>query len=164
MSRRQNRVALSALPPDEHGPIARVEMHHRARSARTAANRQFLVGQALELVRAAGNGEVPHQLAACTRAIHSTLRMGSRSSDSVLDEHAEARAVRRLFVADNSALPNSLGGANPTLTTQALATRTAERIIQRYFDGHDWVTKVQPTSSISPSVTAAVVRLGDGNG
>jgi len=153
----QNRVTLSASPPDEHGAIARVEMHHRARSARTAANRAFLVGKALELVKAAGATATfrtnwPPVLA----HIHSTLRVGSRESDSVLDEYAEARAVRRLFVADNSALPNSLGGANPTLTTQALATRTAERIVQRYFRGHDWVTKEQPTSSIAPIVTAAV--------
>src|SRR5207247_743548 len=50
----QNRVSLSALPADEHGAIPRVEVHHHARSARTAANREFLVGKALELVRAAG--------------------------------------------------------------------------------------------------------------
>ncbi|HMF99577.1 MAG TPA: hypothetical protein VKE96_35000 [Vicinamibacterales bacterium] len=31
-------------------------------------------------------------------------------------------------MADNSALASSLGGPNPTLTTQALATRTGERI------------------------------------
>jgi choline dehydrogenase-like flavoprotein len=130
---------------------------HRARSARTAANRTFLVGKGLELVKAAGATATfrtnwPPVLA----HIHSTLRVGSRASDSVLDEYAEARAVSRLFVADNSALPNSLGGANPTLTTQALATRTAERIVQRYFHGHDWVTKEQPTASIAPIVTAAV--------
>jgi len=30
-------------------------------------------------------------------------------------------------------LPNSLGGPNPTNTSQALATRTGERIVERYF-------------------------------
>ena len=156
----QNRVRLSAFPPDEHGPIPRVEMHHRARSARTTANREFLVGKAFELLRAAGaiaafRMNWPPVLA----HIHSTLRMGARSSDSVLDEYAEARAIRGLFVADNSALPNSLGGANPTLTTQALATRTAERIVRHYFDGDEWVTQQPAVSSISPAVTAAVEEL-----
>ena len=33
-----------------------------------------------------------------------------------------------LFVSDNSALANGLGGPNPTLTTQAHATRTAEKM------------------------------------
>jgi hypothetical protein len=73
----------------------------------------------------------------------------------------QAGAVRRLFVADNAALPNSLGGANPTLTTQALATRTAERIVSRRFDGKPWVRKQAPTSSIDPAVTLAVVARGE---
>ena len=60
--------------------------------------------------------------------------------------NAEARAGKGLFVADNSALANGLGGPNPTLTTQALATRTAEKIFQLYFDGSPWVT----TSRRSP--------------
>jgi choline dehydrogenase-like flavoprotein len=156
----QNRVSLSAFPPDEHGPIARVEVHHRARSPRTVANREYLVGKALELAHAAGavatlRTNWPPVLA----HIHSTLRLGSSAADSVLDEHAEARMVSRLFVADNSALPNALGGANPTLTTQALATRTAERIVQRYFDGDPWIADASPVSSIAPAVTTAVQGL-----
>jgi choline dehydrogenase-like flavoprotein len=53
----------------------------------------------------------------------------------VLDANAEARFVERLFIASNSALANSLGGPNPTLTSQALATRTAEKIVQEHFGG-----------------------------
>ena len=59
----------------------------------------------------------------------------------MLDANAEARAVKRLFIADNAALANGIGGPNPTLTTQALATRTAEKIFQRYFGGDPWVGK-----------------------
>ncbi|TMQ10504.1 MAG: hypothetical protein E6J90_32035 [Deltaproteobacteria bacterium] len=55
--------------------------------------------------------------------------MGVSPNDSVLDDTAEARPVKRLFIADNSALANALGGPNPTLTSQALATRTAEKLI-----------------------------------
>lgn len=51
--------------------------------------------------------------------------------DSVLDDHAEARWVDPLFVGDNSAFANCLGGPNPTLTNQALAIRTAERIFSK---------------------------------
>ena len=82
--------------------------------------------------------------------------MGASAADSVLDGNEEARTVSRLFVADNSALPNGLGGANPTLTTQALATRTAERIVTSYVDGKPWVGKSDPVSSIDPTVTLAV--------
>ena len=49
---------------------------------------------------------------------------------------------------------------NPTLTTQAIATRTAEKIFQRYFDGDPCVTSEAPVSSIDPAVTAAVLELG----
>jgi choline dehydrogenase-like flavoprotein len=68
--------------------------------------------------------------------------------------------VKRLFVADNSALANCLGGPNPTLTTQALATRTAEKIFTRYFDGDPWVKRDSPMSSIDPRVTKAVRARG----
>jgi choline dehydrogenase-like flavoprotein len=83
--------------------------------------------------------------------------MGSSASNSVLDASAESRFVKRLFVADNSALPNCLGGPNPTLTTQALATRTAENIFVKYFGGDRWVRREAPVSSIDRVVTNAVV-------
>ena len=75
------------------------------------------------------------------------------------DKLAPLYSVKRLFVADNSALANALGGPNPTLTTQALATRTAEKIFARYFGGDPWVGRESPVSSIDPAVTAAVVAL-----
>jgi choline dehydrogenase-like flavoprotein len=78
----------------------------------------------------------------------------------VLNANAEARSVKRLFVADNSALANGIGGLNPTLTTQALATRTAEKIFRRYFDGDPWVKAETPVSSVDPAVTHAVLERG----
>jgi choline dehydrogenase-like flavoprotein len=89
---------------------------------------------------------------------HSTMRMGLSADDSILDTHAEARWVKRLFIADNSALANGIGGPNPTLTTQAIATRTAERIFSTYFGGLPWVRSETPVSSIDPAVTRAVVQ------
>jgi choline dehydrogenase-like flavoprotein len=158
----QNRVTLSSqLPADEHGPIPRVEFHQRQRSARTRANREHLAGQAVRLLRAAGATKV-FRIGWPPLILHvqSTMRMGHRAQDSVLDESAEARFVKRLFVADNSALPNALGGPNPTLTTQALATRTAEKIFTRYFGGDAWVRREAPLPSIDRAVTAAVRDRG----
>ncbi len=60
-------------------------------------------------------------------------------------------------MADNSALPNALGGPNPTLTSQALATRTAEKIFQLYFGGDPWVRRESPMSSINDRVTKGVL-------
>lgn len=60
--------------------------------------------------------------------IQSTMRMGY-----VTDTNCEANQVKRLFIADNSVLYNGIGGPNPTLTTQALATRTAVKMAELYF-------------------------------
>lgn len=158
----QNRVVLSeTAPPDAYGPIARIAIAHRQLAARTVANREFLVGQAVRLLRAAGALLVARlSLPPVLIHSHSTLRMGMDEVDSVLDAHGEARGVPRLFVADNAALANSLGGPNPTLTTQALATRTAEQIFTRYFDGDPWVGREAPVASIDPLVTQAVIAAG----
>ena len=156
----QNGVSLSAaVPPDEHGPVARVEIQQRNRSARTIANREFLVAQAVTLLRGLGATRV-HRINKPPFVIHShsTMRMGAAADDSVLDGNAEARWVKRLFVADNSALANGIGGPNPTLTTQALATRTAEGIFTKYFGGEPWVQRESPVSSVDDAVTRAVLE------
>src|SRR6185295_16463358 len=157
----QNRVVLSALPGDEHGPVPKVIFRQRNRSARTVANREFLVRQATALLRGAGARKVFRlDWAPLILHVQSTMRMGTDASNSVLDETAEARWVKRLFLADNSALAISLGGPNPTLTSQALATRTAEQIFQRYFGGAPWVTRESPVTSTDDRVTHAVIARG----
>jgi choline dehydrogenase-like flavoprotein len=156
----ENRVTLSTvMSPDAHGPIARVSLPRR--SARTLANREYLAARSVELLRAAGAREVVRlNWAPVLLHIHSTMRMGVSAADSVLDADAGARAVKRLFIADCSALPNSLGGPNPTLTMQALATRTAEKVFVRYFGGDPWVGHESPVSSVDDTVTQAVMAAG----
>jgi choline dehydrogenase-like flavoprotein len=154
------RVRLSQTV-DVNGPVARVELPVASRTARTVRNREFLVGKAIELLRAAGARDIARlRWPPVLLHIHGTTRMGASEADSVLDANAEARWVRRLFVADNSALSNSLGGPNPTLTTQALATRTAEKIAQLYFGIGPWVGRESAVSSVDPSVTRAVRAAG----
>ena len=155
----QNRVTLSqALPPDEHGAVPKVEFHYRQRTARTLRNREYLVRKALALLKHAGAKQV-YRLNWPPLILHvqSTMRMGANPANSVLDPSCEARFVKRLFIADNSALANGLGGPNPTLTNQALATRTAEKIFTRYFAGDPWVKREAPLSSIDRKVTKAVL-------
>ncbi|SFB58370.1 Choline dehydrogenase [Amycolatopsis marina] len=154
-----NRVTLSAFPADEHGPVPKVSFRQRQRSARTLRNREFMARKAAELLRGAGAKKVYRiNWAPLILHVQSSMRMGESAADSVLDANAESRAVRRLFIADNSALANSLGGPNPTLTTQAVATRTAEKIFQRYFGGDPWVRAESPVVSTDPRIS---VRLGE---
>lgn len=150
----QNRVALSALPADEHGAVGKVEMRQRTRSARTVRNRDFLAGKAVEILRAAGAKKVIRlDWPPLILHVQSSMRMGSSEATSVLDENGQARWVQRLFVADNSALANSVGGPNPTLTSQAVATRTAEKVFATYFGGDPWVGREAPVESTDGRVT-----------
>lgn len=155
-----NRAVLSSLPPDEHGPIPKVTISKRRRSARTVRNRDFLANRAAEICRAAGATQVFRMdWAPLILHVQSSMRMGHREEDSVVGPTGEARFVDGLFIADNSVLPNALGGPNPTLTTQALATRTAEVIAQQYFDRDPWVRTADPVQSTDERITSALQGL-----
>jgi choline dehydrogenase-like flavoprotein len=156
-----NRVTLSAFPADENGPVPKVRFRQFQRSARTQRNREFLARKAAGLLRGAGARKVFRiNWAPLILHVQSSMRMGESEHDSVLDANAESRAVKRLFIADNSALANGLGGPNPTLTSQALATRTAEKIFQLYFGGDPWVRTESPVVSTDPRISVRLMQLG----
>lgn len=158
----QNRVTLSRVfPRDEHGAIPRVEIAKRQRSARTLRNRRQLAEKAAHILKAAGATKILRvDFPPFLLHLQSSMRMGLSADNSVLDDQGEARWVKRLYVADNAALANGCGGVNPTLTTQALATRTAEKIFQKYFGGEAWVGREGPISSVDDRVTQAVLARG----
>jgi hypothetical protein len=157
----QNRVTLSSLNADENGPVAKVEFPRGQRSARTVANREFMARQAGNLLRGAGATDVIRMdWPPLILHVQSTMRMGTSADDSVLDENAKSRFVDALYIADNSALANALGGPNPTVTSQALATRTAEKILVNEFGGTPFVGSGSPTVSTDPSITAALSAVG----
>ncbi|MDQ0900668.1 GMC oxidoreductase [Paenibacillus sp. V4I7] len=60
-----------------------------------------------------------------------TCRMGDDPATSATNQYGQIHGVPGLYVADNSVLPLT-GAANPTLTTVALAIRTADYIISQY--------------------------------
>jgi choline dehydrogenase-like flavoprotein len=59
-----------------------------------------------------------------------TCRIGADPRESVLGPDHEAHGVERLFVADGSAVPTSLG-VNPQMTIMAMALRAAEIVDAR---------------------------------
>jgi choline dehydrogenase-like flavoprotein len=123
--RRRNGVELGSVT-DEHGRVPNVSYEA---SEADLQKRTELARVAAEIFEAAGAERI-HRLDSGPSAIHihSTMRMGY-----VADEACEAYDVDRLFLADNSVLANSIGGPNPTNTSQALATRTGQQIVERYF-------------------------------
>ena len=128
-----NGVSLADGLADENNPAPFVRYHATEPSI---ARREWLVAKAAEIL--VGAGAIPETLhradaAPSTVHMHGTMRMGTDPTTSVLDDACEAHSVKRLFVADTSPFPNGIGGPNPTLTAQALATRTATKIVERYF-------------------------------
>lgn len=123
----ENGITLDAERRDENGFLPVVNYQP---SERDEEKRNKLAAIASDIFRKAGAKTIIRSNWPPTVFIHiqSTMRMGY-----VTDTNCEANQVKRLYIADNSVLYNGLGGPNPTLTTQALATRTAEKIKEKYF-------------------------------
>ncbi|WP_026568493.1 GMC family oxidoreductase N-terminal domain-containing protein [Bacillus sp. UNC41MFS5] len=123
----RNGITLDPLLSDENGPVP-VVTYQPAKASRRKRN--HLVKIAADLLRKAGAKKIIWTNWPAGMMIHmeSTMRIGF-----VVDQNCEAFQVNRLYIADNSVHYNSLGGVNPTLTTQALATRTAEKLFNKYF-------------------------------
>jgi len=123
----QNGITLDPVFKDEHGPVPLIRY---SPSKKDQEKRDQLAKIAADILRKAGAKEIIRADWPPGVFIHShnTMRMGY-----VTDTNCEAYQVKRLFVADNSVLYNGIGGPNPTLTTQALATRTVEKLVNKYF-------------------------------
>jgi choline dehydrogenase-like flavoprotein len=128
--RTENGVRLDPVMRDEHGRLPLVEWEP---SPEDDEKRDRLAEIAAKILRSAGASHV-HRTDQAPVMLHmqSTMSMGK-----VTDAACEARDVDRLFIGDHSAIPNGLGGANPTHTGQALAIRTADKLIERYFPEAD---------------------------
>jgi len=62
-----------------------------------------------------------------TAHMHGTARMGDDSATSVVNGDCRSWDIPNLWICDGSVFP-TVGGVNPSLTIQALACRTADRI------------------------------------
>ncbi|QOR67173.1 GMC family oxidoreductase [Cytobacillus suaedae] len=124
---KSNKVSITPTVKDEHGPVPAISY---VATKKTLRRKKKLIKIASDILVSAGAKRVVHSDWPDGIMIHvmSTMRMGY-----VVDQNCEAFQVKRLFIADNSVLVNGLGGPNPTLTTQALATRTAKIINDKYF-------------------------------
>jgi choline dehydrogenase-like flavoprotein len=123
----KNSVTLDPIMKDENGFIPVINY---IPSEKDVLKRNKLAYIASNILRSAGAKTITRSNWPPEVFIHiaCTMRMGY-----VTDINCEALQVKRLFIADNSVLFNGLGGPNPTLTTQALATRTSDKIFDIYF-------------------------------
>lgn len=82
----------------------------------------------MDVMRAAGATEVVQE----ARYAHlvGAARMGADPASSVVDRFGRTHDVANLFICDGSILPTQ-GSANPGLTIQALAARTADYLVSQ---------------------------------
>lgn len=120
-----NRVTLSD-EKDKYGlPVAHVNFSLRDNDKKLI---KAAKEKTMEVMRAAGAAEVvqearyAHLVGAC--------RMGSDPHTSVVDKFGRSHDIPNLFVCDGSILPTQ-GSANPGLTIQALAARTADYLVSQ---------------------------------
>jgi choline dehydrogenase-like flavoprotein len=59
--------------------------------------------------------------------LNGTARMGDHPDRSVVDADCRSWDIPNLWICDGSVFP-TVGGVNPSLTIQAIACRTADRI------------------------------------
>ena len=120
----ENGVSLSGCV-DAYG-IRTVSVQHRY-SANDLERRDYLVGKARKVLKAAG-GLIPYvyKIDTFSHAV-GTLRMGADLSESVLDEEGKFRGVQNLYAVDGSVMPTS-GGVNPSLTIVANSLRVSQNI------------------------------------
>jgi choline dehydrogenase-like flavoprotein len=123
-----NRVRLGPST-DDHG-IVDVVMDYQAHP-RDLARLEFMIEQGVRSLRAAGCAVIVREpagwaLGSCH--LHGTCRMGTDPATSVTDPDGRLHDVDNVYVGDGAVLPFP-SGANPTLTIQAVALRTARRML-----------------------------------
>ncbi len=121
-----NTVTISQTDKDQFGlPVAHVTFNLHDNDKKLIAYGKNVV---MDVMRAAGAGEVVQE----SRYAHLVggARMGKDPSTSVTDAFGRTHDIANLFVCDGSLMPTQ-GSANPGLTIQALAARTADYLISQ---------------------------------
>ncbi|KRE47354.1 GMC oxidoreductase [Paenibacillus sp. Soil522] len=132
-SRYDNRVYLDPTKKDRYGvPLAQVQFSYHPDDY---MNMERMVVTMKRMLSAMGVAlkKQPGQPEFCLlkpgSSIHDagTCRIGNNPYTSTANRYGQVHNVTGLYVAGNSVLP-SMGGTNPTLTTVALAIRTADYV------------------------------------
>lgn len=119
-----NRVTI-ANEKDQYGvPVAKVTFSLDENSKKMRQASMDLCEQILDAAGATNMERIPG-----TIHLLGTCRMGSNPLTSVVDKWCRSHDIPNLFVCDGSVFV-TCGAVNPSLTIQALATRTAEHIAQ----------------------------------
>jgi len=124
-------VDLDPEARDQHGLAkARIHSHLDDMALRRMA---FMADKCREILQASGVEKLAEEYGAydyfSSTHVFGTCRMGTDPEQSVVDAHGRSHRWKNLFIADASVFPSSGGGEAPSLTIEALAIRTADRIV-----------------------------------
>jgi choline dehydrogenase-like flavoprotein len=127
---RDSRVDLDSETRDRFGlPVARIAS---SLAEADVARLRFMARKSHEILGASGAERIFESYSSWDlfgpTHVFGTCRMGNDAANSVVDGHGRSHRWRNLWIADASVFPSSGGGEAPSLTIQALALRTAERI------------------------------------
>lgn len=125
-------INLDPQEKDEHGlPRARI---HSQLDDMALGRMAFMADKCREILAASGADRIVEEYGSydyfSSTHVFGTCRMGNDPDDSVVDAYGRSHRWKNLFIADASVFPSSGGGEAPSLTIEALAIRTAEKIIE----------------------------------
>ena len=132
-SRYENKVTLDPVKRDAYGvPELRIDFSYSAQDERIIQNMAEGIRRAAATMGVSMEGmpDICQQLPGMEIHEMGTCRMGIDPMTSATNQYGQIHGVQGLYVADNSVIPTS-GTANPTLTTVALAIRTADYIAEQ---------------------------------
>lgn len=123
LPQQKNEVKLHASEKDQYGlPIPHVCFSFHENDKKIVEHAR---AKMKEILGAAGGEDV--WTAERTAHILGTCRMGTDAKNSVVNRDCRSHDISNLFVCDGSVFPTSTA-VNPSLTIQAIAARTADRI------------------------------------
>ena len=127
---RNSRVDLDPEQRDQFGiPLARISAWL---DEPDIARLRFMATKARELLAASGAEDIFESYSCWdwfgASHVFGTCRMGADPASSVVDADGRSHRWRNLWITDASVFPSSGGGEAPSLTIQALALRTTEKI------------------------------------
>jgi choline dehydrogenase-like flavoprotein len=130
-SRYENRLFLDPSRRDPYGvPEIQVHFSFSEKDKSILAQLADRLNKAASVLGASKQPEICLALPGSDFHVMGTCRMGDDPSTSSTNRFGQIHGVSGLYVADNSILPTT-GAANPTLTTVALAIRTADYVTRQ---------------------------------
>ncbi len=123
----KNMVKLHETQCDQYGlPVAHVIFSHHENDKKMVAHAKVKMSEILE---AAGWGR--YLDGRPNRALAWDVSDGKRSQNSVVNADCRSHDIPNLFICDGSVFTTSTG-VNPSLTIEAIAARTADRIRESF--------------------------------